>query len=149
MAGFVHLPAASAEDEQTGGPVAAGSYDDSEAVQSEALRNGCAFGGTAEFVDYGPGLDGGGNNDDYIEINDLCPDGHGVKAWAWLDGIYLGGAYNGYGAFQIRVIWDPFKPYGNVVANDTIALKVCNVDGPNDSSGVGECGYLEWESVDG
>lgn len=81
--------------------------------------------GTVRFVDYGPGAPGGGNNDDYLEIKDNCGDSAGVKAWAWLDGEYLGGKYNGNGA-NSKVTWDPF---GNVKAGQRVGLKVCSVKG--------------------
>jgi hypothetical protein len=86
---------------------------------------GCGF---VEFVDYGPGAPGGGNNDDYVRISDECSDGHGVKAYAWLNGAYRGSAYNGNGVFS-DVVWDPF---GNVVAGQSVGLKVCLVDGNSD-----------------
>jgi hypothetical protein len=35
--------------------------------------------GDANFIDYGPGAPGGGNNDDYVVIHDYCADGHGVQ----------------------------------------------------------------------
>jgi len=83
--------------------------------------------GSAEFVDYGPGAPGGGNNDDYVEVKDGCPDRVGVKAWAWLDGRLLGSKYVGPGIKT--VVWDPF---GNVRANQEVGLKVCKVSGNND-----------------
>ncbi|HEY9473292.1 MAG TPA: hypothetical protein VIS06_05490, partial [Mycobacteriales bacterium] len=49
----------------------------------------------AVFVDYGPGAPGGGNNDDYVDIGDNCADSHGVRTWAWLNGVYLGSVYDG------------------------------------------------------
>jgi hypothetical protein len=47
--------------------------------------NGCPFAasGHASFVDNGPGAPGGGNNDDYIVIDDTCSDGWSVAAYAW------------------------------------------------------------------
>src|SRR5690606_842884 len=63
--------------------------------------------GVVRFIDYGPGKPGGGNNDDYIEIADQCKDGHGVRGYVWLNGVYLGSKYNGNGV-DTRVIWDPF-----------------------------------------
>jgi hypothetical protein len=149
MAVVVQVPVASAGDDQTDGQVVAEAVDDGFGVQSEGFGD-CGFGGTAEYVDYGPGLSGGGNNDDYIEIVDWCFDGHGVKAWVWFNGKCLNfclGAYNGYGAGEV-VIWDPF-PNGNVKAGDKVGLKVCNVDGDADSTGVGVCGHATFRSVDG
>lgn len=93
--------------------------------------NGC---GTNEFVDYGPGAPGGGDNDDYLEIHDYCADGHGVEGYAWLDGKYLGKKYNGNGLAGAPVIWDPF---GNVKSGHTIGMKVCNVDGADDATPTG------------
>ncbi len=111
--------------------------------------------GEATFVDYGSGLPGGGMNDDYVEIRDTCDDHHGVKAWAWLtrDGhkYYLGGAYDGYGSIytsRAYVVWDPFKPYGNVLPGDYVGLKVCLVDGANDSTPT-KCYSETHRSVDG
>jgi hypothetical protein len=63
--------------------------------------------GAVDFVDYGPGAPGGGNNDDYAVVHDYCGDGHGVKAWAWLDGVLIGSQYNGNGLAGAPVIWDP------------------------------------------
>jgi hypothetical protein len=81
--------------------------------------------GFAQFQDYGPGAPGGGNNDDYIIVVDDCPNGAGIKAWAWLDGVLLGSKYNGNGA-GTTVVWDPF---GNVTAGQSVGLKVCSVNG--------------------
>lgn len=84
--------------------------------------------GAANFVDYGPGAAGGGNNDDYFTIKDQCSDGAGVKAYAWRNGRYLGSRYNGNGALS-TVVWDPL---GNVAGGESIGLKVCLSDGNND-----------------
>ncbi|MFE4173888.1 hypothetical protein ACFRR7_17885 [Streptomyces sp. NPDC056909] len=86
--------------------------------------------GSADFIDYGEGAPGGGSNDDYIEVWDTCGDGHGVRAYAWLDGTYLGSKYNGNGNLQY-VVWDPF---GNVTAGQSVGLKICLVDGANDTT---------------
>jgi hypothetical protein len=109
-------------------------------------RNVYTYGqcGLATFVDYGPGAAGGGNNDDYVRIADLCSDGHGVKAYAWINGYYLGSGYNGNG-YGSAVIWDPF---GNVLPGQKIGLKVCLVDGNNDPTPF-RCLSGEWTSVDG
>jgi hypothetical protein len=89
--------------------------------------------GGAAYIDYGDGAPGGGSNDDYVNIYDDCPDHHGVIAYAWLNGAYLGWAYDGYGSEDsIVLVWDPFKPYGNVHNGDSVGLKVCLVDGASD-----------------
>ena len=87
--------------------------------------------GTVRFIDYGEGAPGGGPNDDYTEISDNCSDGHGVRAWAWLDGTALGSKYHGGGVTE-TVVWDPF---GNVAPGGFIGLKVCLVDGADDKTG--------------
>lgn len=117
-------------------------FDDSFTVST---TNGC---GSVEFVDFGPGAAGGGDNDDYVVIHDLCSDGHGVKAWAWLNGTLLGSQYNGNGLAGAPVIWDPFKSVGNVGAGDAIGLEVCLVDGNSDPTPSG-CGSLTRTSRDG
>jgi hypothetical protein len=86
--------------------------------------------GLATFIDYGPGNPGGGNNDDYIFIQDICEDHHGVKAYAWRNGEYLGSKYLGKGQGSY-VRWDPF-PAGNVRPKDCVGLTVCLVDGSGD-----------------
>jgi hypothetical protein len=101
-------------------------------------------GGEASFVDYGPGAPGGGNNDDY-EFGDLCPDGHGVKAWAWIGSKLLGSKYDGEGSGP-AIIWDPF-PAGNVKAGDLVGLKICEVDGANGTPF--NCGSAAHRSKDG
>lgn len=88
--------------------------------------------GSVEFVDYGSGGDGGGSNDDYTVVHDLCGDGFGVKAYAWKNGRYLGSRYNGNGYAGPAVIWDPFRAVGNIGGGDRIGLKVCLVHGSND-----------------
>ncbi|MFD8260102.1 hypothetical protein ACFV19_14445 [Streptomyces griseoluteus] len=87
--------------------------------------------GVVDFIDYGPGAPGGGDNDDYLVIHDYCADGHGVEAYAWLDGAYLGKHYDGNGLDGAAVVWDPF---GNVQYGQTVGIKVCLVDGPDDTS---------------
>lgn len=87
------------------------------------------YGACARFVDYGEGWPGGGNNDDYVVLHDYNPDGYGTKAYAWLNGRYLGWKYNGNGYAGDPVLWDPF---GNVIKGDYIGLKVCLSDGPDD-----------------
>lgn len=99
--------------------------------------NGC---GTLNFVDYGPGAPGGGNNDDYMVIHDYCSDGHGVRAWAFVKPAgstqyqSLGSKYNGNGLAGAPVYWDPFKafdPINNLIGGDTLAVRVCLVNGSN------------------
>lgn len=120
--------------------VIATAVDDSFSVSTTG--GGC---GKVDFVDFGEGAPGGGSNDDYLVIHDLCSDGHGVKAWAWLNGILLGSRYNGNGLAGDPVIWDPF---GNVLPGDSIGLKVCLVDGSDDPS-PSSCGSLTRTSSDG
>lgn len=104
--------------------------DDFEA----STTDGC---GVVNFIDHGPGVPGNSeSNDDYLVIHDYCTDGHGVRAWASIDGIPLGSKYNGNGLAGDPVIWDPFKDFdGNVNAGDTVWLRVCLVDGSADTSG--------------
>jgi hypothetical protein len=121
------------------GPASA-SVDDSFAIYTTDAKT-C---GTLVFVDYGEGASGGGNNDDYIQFYDNCSDGHGVKAWAWHNGTYLGGMYNGGGTGSNK-IWDPF---GNVAAKDTIKVKICLVDGDADPT-PSSCSEATVQSYDG
>jgi hypothetical protein len=121
---------------------AAAAYDDSFAVYT---TDRC---GAVNFVDYGAGAPGGGNNDDYTVVHDYCGDGHGVKAWAWLNGTLVGAKYNGSGSGGAPVIWDPFKAYGNIFAGDSVGLKVCLVDGDNDPTPA-KCASHTHTSVDG
>ena len=100
--------------------------DDSFSVYT---TDGC---GSVDFVDYCPGAPGGGDNDDYAVIHDYCGDGHGVKAWAWLNGVLIGAQFNGNGLSGAAVVWDPFRDYGNIYAGDSVGLKVCLVDGNAD-----------------
>lgn len=101
--------------------------------------------GVTRFVDYGPGAPGGGNNDDYIEIADQCRDGHGVRGYVWLNGVYLGSRYNGNGV-NTRVIWDPF---GNLPAGSRVGLRVCLVDGADDTTPFGCSNLISNTLVDG
>lgn len=119
--------------------VIAASVDDGFSVST---TNGC---GRIDFVDFGEGAPGGGSNDDYTVIHDLCGDGSGVKAWAWLNGTLLGSRYNGNGLAGDAVIWDPF---GNVHPGDSIGLKVCLSDGPDDPN-PRDCGSRTKTSSDG
>jgi len=107
---------------------------------SAATTDGC---GVAEFVDYGPGAPGGGNNDDYIVIHDYCADGHGVRAYVWILGEYWGDQYNGNGRAGAAVVWDPFRAWGgpeNLIKGDFFTIRVCLVDGPNDAADEPEAG---------
>jgi hypothetical protein len=127
------------------GPAAA--VDDSFPVST---GNGC---GAANYVDSGPGASGGGDNDDYIVIHDYCTDHHGVKAWLnWsdADGNWLAFGdwqYNGNGLAGDPVIWDPFGSR-TVKKGDYLDLRVCLVDGANDTSG-SSCGEIDTFSADG
>lgn len=105
--------------------------DDSFSVSTRP--NGC---GATDFVDYGPGAPGGGNNDDYLVIHDYCSDGHGVRGYAWLNGVYMGSKYNGNGLAGAAVIFDPFTHAGgtNVVGGDLVTIQACLVDGANDTT---------------
>lgn len=140
------LTSAECSDPATG-CVTTAAHDDSFTVPTIDAGN-C---GSVEYVDYGAGAAGGGNNDDYLVIHHLCGGGH-VKAWAWLtrDGFttYLGDKYNGNGASGPPVIWDPFKPYGNVIAGDKVGLKVCLVSS-NDDATPSDCGSATRTSQDG
>lgn len=81
-----------------------------------------------DFVDHGEGVPSDpAQNDDYVEIVDQCKDGHGVRGYVWLNGVYLGSRYNGHGAGE-TVIWDPL---GNLSTGDRVGLKVCLVEGPD------------------
>jgi hypothetical protein len=111
---------------------AAAAVNDNFAVST---TDGC---GVVNFIDYGPGAPGGGDNDDYAVIHDYCADGHGIRAAVWFYGEFWGYKYNGNGQAGAAVIWDPFKDWGgsaNLRAGDVVQLEVCLVDGPNDSTG--------------
>ena len=123
--------------------VIATAVNDSFSVST--LNGGC---GRADFVDFGDGAPGGGSNDDYVVIHDLCGDGHGVKAWAWLNGTLIGSKYNGNGLAGDAVVWDPFKQFGNVLPGDSIGLKVCLVNGTDDPSPF-DCASVTRASADG
>lgn len=125
----------------TTAPASASTLDDFDVWTSDT--NAC---GGAQFIDYGKGLPGGGNNDDYVRMSDNCADGHGVKAWAWIGSTLLGSAYLGTGSATAGV-WDPF-PSGNVKAGDLVGLKVCLVDGANDSTPF-HCATGSHRSADG
>ncbi|MEJ3747841.1 hypothetical protein WEI85_31685 [Actinomycetes bacterium KLBMP 9797] len=116
--------------------------DDSRIVRTDPP----GYCGAISFVDYGDGWPGGGNNDDYVEVWDLCPDHDGVKAWVWLDGTLLHEYYNPHGV-DTRVLGDPF-PNGDVKKGDYVGLKVCIVDGENDPT-PSACNHLSFTSQDG
>jgi hypothetical protein len=108
--------------------------------------------GIAGFVDYGEGAPGGGNNDDYIVVNDWCGDHHGVMAYAWITHPnqatqYLGDKYDGNGGTGDPVYWDPF-PSNNVKTGDLVGLKVCLVDGASDQTPF-NCKSASYTSQDG
>lgn len=108
---------------------------------SASTTDGC---GVANFDDNGTWPDGS-TNDDFVVVHDYCADGHGVKAYAWLNFASLGSKYNGLGYAGPPVYWDPF---GNVRAGDFIELMVCLVDGPSDPT-PDKCGYASRTSADG
>ncbi|SDC75833.1 hypothetical protein [Streptomyces prasinopilosus] len=112
--------------------------DDSFSVGTTG--GGC---GVVDFVDYGPGHAGGGNNDDYLVIHDYCSDGKGVRAYAWVDGLYLGAKDNTNGLAGSAVIWDPV---GNVVPGEAVGIKVCLF---NSSGTLSQCNETTRWSVDG
>jgi hypothetical protein len=138
--GFGFAVAAVAAVLGIGASPATAATNDSFAFSTVGL--GC---GHVAFVDYGEGAPGGGNNDDYVVISDECSDGHGVKAYAWLNGVYLGSRYNGNGKFGADVVWDPF---GNVVGGQSVGLKLCLVDGSSDPT-PSACNQATRTSVDG
>jgi hypothetical protein len=114
---------------------------------SARTTDGC---GVVNFIDYGPGAPGGGNNDDYIVIHDYCADGHGVRARLWWNGLHWSSKYNGNGLAGDPVIWDPFREFSvnDVAAGDGLILQVCLVDGASDDTGA-RCGDADHISVDG
>jgi hypothetical protein len=71
-----------------------------------------------------------------------------VRAYVWLNDIFIGSQYNGNGAAGAAVVFDPFKDWGNVIANDKVSLRVCLVDGANDTTG-SKCETATHYSVDG
>ncbi len=110
-----------------------------------STTDGC---GVANFIDYGPGAPGGGNNDDYVVIHDYCADGHGVMAYVEVDDSgYWFHQYNGNGLAGAPVVWDPFL-HGNVKAGQKVELEVCLVDGASDPTG-SRCGDASRRSADG
>jgi hypothetical protein len=134
------------------GPAAAAVNDDFSAETIDWC-------GAVDFVDYGPGAPGGGNNDDYLVIHDYCGDEHGVKAWASVTQrttagnltFPLGSKYNGNGLSGSPVYWDPFKdfnPDSNLVSGDIVTLRVCLVDGNNDPTPA-SCGTATHTMADG
>ncbi|MEV5019303.1 hypothetical protein ACIGW1_09545 [Streptomyces sp. NPDC053780] len=102
--------------------------------------------GSVEFVDYGPGAPGGGNNDDYLVIHDYCSDGKGVRAYAWTDNRYHGGKNNTNGLAGAPVVWDPYQGEWNVIANDKVGIKVCLF---NSNNALSNCATASRKSVDG
>jgi hypothetical protein len=113
-----------------------------------ATTDGC---GVANFIDYGPGAPGGGDNDDYLVIHDYCADGHGIRAGVSFFGEFWGYKYNGNGLSGAAVIWDPFRDWssnGNLIAGDVVTIEVCLVDGANDITG-SRCRTTTHTMVDG
>jgi hypothetical protein len=102
--------------------------------------------GSVEYVDYGPGAPGGGNNDDYLLMHDYCSDGKGIKAWVWLPE-HVGGAYgwkySSNGLAGAPKFWD----LPNITGGQSIEIMVCL------SVGVGgvatSCNSRTVKSVDG
>jgi hypothetical protein len=123
-------------------PSAAYAYDESFTIKT---TDSC---GAADYVDYGPGAAGGGDNDDYVVIHDYCADSHGVRVWAWRNAVALGSHYNGNGQAGAAVIWDPYTGATNIKAGDTIQLEVCLVDGSSDTTG-SKCYDFATNSLDG
>jgi hypothetical protein len=103
--------------------------------------------GSVAFVDEAAGSDPGGgtSGNDHVVIRDLCGDGHGVRAYAWLDGDYEGSMYDGNGSAGEPVVWEPFLGVG---AGQRVELKVCLVDGANDTT-ASNCGTATQTSIDG
>jgi hypothetical protein len=114
----------------TFGTPAAAAASDTKAI---ATTSNCPeddylpYEGFVQFQDYGEGAEGGGNNDDYLIVGDSCPNGDGVKAWAWVDGVAKGSMYNGNGAYTNK-IWDPL---GNLPDGASLGMKICSVSGNN------------------
>ena len=111
--------------------------------------------GVLNFEDYGAGVPGNGKaNDDYLVIHDYCADGHGVRAWAFVKprGVdkysSLGSRYNGNGRAGAPVYWDPFgfDPKHGLLKGDTVAIRVCLVDGSNGAPRPG-CSKLTYHTM--
>jgi hypothetical protein len=112
-----------------GAVFAAPANDDFTIYTTDVCQDGPGYyAGSVKFVDYGPGAKGGGNNDDYFVVADTCRDSHGVKAWAWVDGVLEGDKYVGSGA-GTSAVWDPI---GNVANGQKVGMKICEVDGNDD-----------------
>jgi hypothetical protein len=97
------------------------------ATKTVARDDYLPYEGFVQFQDYGDGAAGGGKNDDYLIVGDSCPNGDGVKAWAWVDGVAKGSMYNGNGAYTNK-IWDPL---GNLKDGASLGMKICSVSGNN------------------
>ncbi|MFC8369483.1 MULTISPECIES: hypothetical protein [unclassified Streptomyces] len=121
-----------------GAQAAVAATNDSFAVGTTS--GGC---GVVNFVDYGAGAPGGGNNDDYLVIHDYCGDGKGVRAYAWIGSTYLGAKNNTNGLAGSAVVWDPF---GNVTGGQKVGIKVCLFDSNNTLS---RCAEASRVSADG
>lgn len=129
------------------GPASATTNDN---FSAHTTGGGC---GAVDFIDYGAGAPGGGNNNDYLVVHDYCSDGHGVKAWVWwyTDSgtlLYYGSKYNGNGEAGAPVYWDPFASLGNTIGGDRVSVKVCLSDGNSDPT-VTNCDSASHVSADG
>ena len=113
-------------------PTAAFAYNDSFLVET---TNGC---GSAEFIDYGEGAPGGGNNDDYMVVHDYCADGRGVAAVVYLNGSYWASTYNSNGAAGAAKIWDPFQSWNeaDLRAGDRIKVEVSLLENASSENGL-------------
>jgi len=110
-----------------------------------STTDGC---GVANFIDYGPGAPGGGNNDDYVVIHDYCAD---VTA-SWRTSKWTTPAT---GSTSTTATACPVPPWsgvrfcmGNVKAGQKVELEVCLVDGISDPTG-SRCGEASRRSADG
>jgi len=110
-----------------------------------STTDGC---GVANFIDYGPGAPGGGNNDDYVVIHDYCAD---VTA-SWRTSKWTTPAT---GSTSTTATACPVPPWsgvrfcmGNVKAGQKVELEVCLVDGISDPTG-SRCWEASRRSADG
>jgi hypothetical protein len=101
--------------------------------------------GFAEYVDYGKGGSGGGNNDDYVKIDDTWADGWDLWVRVSQNGDSWEKRYTG-GAWGDPLIWDPFHN-NNVKPGDEIEIEVCLYD--SDSGQHDECNEHGDVSADG
>lgn len=101
--------------------------------------------GYAQYVDYGEGKPGGGNNDDYIEIDDTWADGWDIWVRVSQNGDSHEKVYDD-GPWSDVLIWDPFR-HNNVKPGDEIEIEVCLYD--SDSGQRDECNDHGDVSADG